>query len=87
MLDQFLSFKGAAKKVNKKIVEYSLFVTAHNRSGFESYVVFKNLPQWRTNVDSIKNGATIVSLKIFNGSVDKKKKKSSICPFQMWESS
>ena len=46
---------------------------AHNGSGFDSYVVISNLPQWRNVVILIKNGAGIVSLKIFNGYVDQKK--------------
>ena len=47
---------------------------AHNGSGFDSYVVLNNLPQWRSVVELIKNGAGIVSLKIFNGYVDPVKK-------------
>ena len=47
---------------------------AHNGSGFDSYVVLNNLPQWRSVVKLIKNGAGIVSLKIFNGYVDQNKK-------------
>ena len=47
---------------------------AHNGSGFDSYVVVNNLPQWRCVVNLIKNAAGIVSLKIFNGYVDEKSK-------------
>ena len=47
---------------------------AHNGSGFDSYVVLNNLPQWRSVVKLIKNGRGIVSLKIFNGYVDQYKK-------------
>ena len=47
---------------------------AHNGSGFDSYVVLNNLPQWRSVFKLIKNGRSIVSLKIFNGYVDQKKK-------------
>ena len=47
---------------------------AHNGSGFDSYVVLNNLPQWRSVVKLIKNGAGIVSLKLFNGYVDPVKK-------------
>ena len=46
---------------------------ALNGSGFETYFVLKNLPQWRSIVDFIKNGADIVSLNIFNGYVDQNK--------------
>ena len=47
---------------------------AHNGSGFHSYVVLNNLPQWRRIVDFIKNGDGIVSLKTFNGYVHQNKK-------------
>ena len=70
MLDHVLSFKGEPKKVKNKIVEYNLYLIAHNGSGFDSYVVLNNLPQWRSVVKLIKNGAGIASLKIFNGYVD-----------------
>ena len=74
MLDHDLSFKGEPKKVNNKIVEYNLYLIAHNGTGFDSYVVLKNLPQWRSVVKLIKDGAGIISLKIFNGYVDQNKK-------------
>ena len=74
MLDHVLSFKGEPKKVKNKIVEYNLYLIAHNGSGFDSYVVLKNLPQWRSVVKLIKNGAGITSLKIFNGYIDPVKK-------------
>ena len=80
VLDHVLSFKGEPKKVKNKIVEYNLYLFAHNGSGFDSYVVLKNLPQWRNVVKPVKNGTGIISLKIFNGYVDEKKT-SSICPF------
>ena len=47
---------------------------AHNGSGFDIYVVLNNLPQWRSVVKLIKNGAGIISLKIFNGYVDERKR-------------
>ena len=71
MLDHVLSFKAEPKKY--QIVEYNLYLIAHNGSGFDSYVVLNNLPQWRT-VNLIKNGAGIVSLEIFKGYLDEKKK-------------
>ena len=58
------------KKVKNKIVEYNLYLIAHNGSGFDTYVALNNLPQWRSVVKLNKNGAGIVSLKIFNGYVD-----------------
>ena len=74
MLDHGLSFKGEPKKVGNKIVEYNLYLIAHNGSGFYSYVVLNKLPQRRNVVKLIKNGRGIVSLKIFNGYVDQNKK-------------
>ena len=73
MLDYVLQFKGEPKRINNKIVKYNLYLIAHKGSGFDSYVVLNNLPQWRT-VKLIKNGSGIVSLKIFNGYVDQNKK-------------
>ena len=74
MLDHVLSFKGEPKKIKNKIVEYNLYLIAHNGSGFDSYVELNNLPQWRNVVKLIKNGRCIVSSKIFNGYVDENKK-------------
>ena len=74
MLDHVLSFKREPKKVRNKIVEYNLYLIAHNGSGFDSYVVVNNLPLWRNVVKLFKNGVGIVSLKIFNGYDDQNKK-------------
>ena len=63
-LDHVFSFKEEARKVRKKIVEDNLFLIAHNGSGFDSFIVFNNLPQWRSVVDLFTNGAGIVSLEI-----------------------
>ena len=73
MLVYVLQFKGEAKRINNKIVKYNLYLIAHKGSGFDSYVVLNNLPQWRT-FKFIKNGSGIVSLQIFNGYVDPVKK-------------
>ena len=72
-LDHISEFKGEAKKVNNKIVEYNLYLIVHNGSGFDSYVVLNSLPQWRSVVNIVKNGTGIVSLKTFNGYVDQNK--------------
>ena len=74
MLDHVLSFKGEPKKVKIRTVKKNLNLIAHNGSGFDSYVVLNNLPQWRSVVKLIKNGAGITALKIFNGYVDQSKK-------------
>ena len=73
-LDRVLTFKGEVKKVKNEVVEFFLFLIAHNGSGFDSQVVLNNLRQWRSVVKLIKNGAGTVSLIIFNGYVDEKKK-------------
>ena len=73
MLDYVLQFKGEPKRINNKNVKYNLYLIAHKGSGFDSYVVLNNLPQWRT-FRLIKNGSGIVSLQIFNGYVDPVKK-------------
>ena len=70
----FYRLKEKLKRSKTKIVEYNLYLIAHNGSGFDSYVVLNNLPQWRSVVKLIKNRRGIVSLKIFNGYVDQNKK-------------
>ena len=72
MLDYVLQYKGEPKRINNKIVKYKLHLIAHKGSGFDSYVVLNNLPQWIT-FKLIKNGSGIVSLRIFNGYVDQNK--------------
>ena len=83
ILDHNLHFQGEPKRVNKKLVKWNLYLLAHKGSGFESYVVINNLPQWQTVVILIKNGSGIVSFKIFNGFVDKSKKVPQYVFFQM----
>ena len=73
MLDYVLQYKGEPKRINNKIVKYNLYLIAHKGSGFDSYVVLNNLPQWRT-VKLIKNRSVIVSLKKFNEYVDQNRK-------------
>ena len=74
MFDHVLSFKGEPKKVKNKIVEININLIAHNGSDFDTYVVSNNLPQRRSVVKLIKNGAGVISLKIFNGYIDQNKK-------------
>ena len=50
MLDHVLQFEGEVKKLKNKIVKYNIYILAHDGSGFDSYVILNNLPQWRTNV-------------------------------------
>ena len=74
MLDHVLSLKKNQENFKNKSVEYNLSLFAHKRSGFDSYVVLNDLPEWQSVVSLIKNGAGIVSLKIFNGYMDQTKK-------------
>ena len=73
-LDFFLRFKGEERKVKNKIVEYNLQLHAHNGSGFDTWIILNNLPCDKHIVDIIKNGKGIISLKIFNGNIEKNKK-------------
>ena len=81
MLDYVLQCKGEPKRINNKVVKYNLYLIAHKGSGFDSYAVLNNLPQWRT-VKLIKNGSGIVSLKMFNGYVDPVKKNPQYVDFR-----
>ena len=78
MLDHILEIKGECEKIINKIVDYTLYSMAHNGSGFDSYVVISNVPQWRSVVNLNKKGAGIVSPKIFKGYVDEKNSNMSI---------
>ena len=69
------------QKFKNKLVEYNLYLIAHNGSGFDSYVVLNIIPQWRSVVKIVKNGAGIISLKIFNSCVDQNEKNSSSFSF------
>ena len=70
-LDYLLKLKGEERKVNYKIVEYNLQMHAHNGSGFDSWIILNNLPCDKHIVKIIKNGKGIISLKIFNGYIEK----------------
>ena len=71
-LDFLLKLKGEERKVNNKIVEYNLQMHAHNGSGFDTWIILNILPCDKNIVDIIKNGKGIVSMKIFNGYIEKK---------------
>ena len=66
MLDHVSSFKGEPKKAKKKNVENILYSIAHKGSGIDSYVVLINLPQWRSVVKLLENGAGIISLNTYS---------------------
>ena len=70
-LDFCVKLKGEERKVKNKIVEYNLQMHAHNGSGFDIWIVLNNLPCDKNIVNIMKNGKGIISLKIFNGYMDK----------------
>ena len=78
-LDYLLKLKGEERKVNNKIVEYNLQMQAHNGSGFDSWIILNNLPCDKHIVNIIKNGRGIISLKIFNGYIEKNKNQIPQC--------
>ena len=82
MFYHVLLFKEEAKNFINKIVEYNLYLLAHKEYGFDSYVVLKNLLQWRTVVNLIKNGPGILSTKIFTGYVHQNEKTSQYVHFR-----
>ena len=47
---------------------------AHNGSGFDTWIVFNNLPCDKHIVDIIKIGKSIIELKVFNGLIEKNNK-------------
>ena len=69
----FFNSKENQKELLTKLVNIFLCLIAHKGSGFDSYVVLNNLPQWRT-FKMIKSGSGIVTLKKLNGYVDQNKK-------------
>ena len=58
-LDFLLKYKGDERKVGKQIVENNLQLHANNGSGFDTWIVFNNLPCDKHNVDIIKIGKII----------------------------
>ena len=73
-LDFCLKLKGEERKVKNKIVDYNLQMHAHNGSGFDTWIILNNLPCDKHIVNIIKNGKGIISLKVFNGCIEKNKK-------------
>ena len=75
-LDFCLKLKGEERKVKNKIVEYNFQLHAHNGSSFDTWNILNNLRCDKQVVsDIIKNGKGIIEMKIFNGYVEKNKKK------------
>ena len=60
--------------MNYKIVENNLQLHAPNGYGFDTWIIFINLPFDKHFVDFFKNGKGIISLKTFNGYIEKNEK-------------
>ena len=75
-LEFCLKLKGEERKVNNKIVEYNLQLHAHNGSGLNTWIVLNNLDCDMIIVDIIKNGKSVISLRVFNGSIEKNKRQN-----------
>ena len=70
-----LKLKGEERKVKNKVVEYTLQLHAHNRSGFDTWIILNILLCHKHIVGDItKNGKGIVEMKVFNGYIEKNKK-------------
>ena len=54
-------------KTEKAKIEYNLQLHAHNGSGFDTWIVLNNLSCDKRIVNIIKNGKSIIELKVFNG--------------------
>ena len=64
-LDHALGFKEEVEGLNNETIEQNFYMIDHNGSGFDTYIVLKNLPQWRRVVRMIRNGAGIIALNVF----------------------
>ena len=73
-LDFCLKLKGEERKLKNKIVEYNLQMHAHNGSGFDAWIILNNLPCDKHIVNNIKNGKSIIELKVFYGLIHKNNK-------------
>ena len=74
-LDYCLKLKGEERKVKNKTVEYNLQMHAHNGSGFDTWIRINNHRCDKHVVgDIIKNGKSIIELKVFNGLIYKDNK-------------
>ena len=73
-LDFCLKLKGEERKVENKIDAYNLQLHAHNGLGFDTWMIFNNLPCDKHFVNIIKHGKGIIELKVLNGYIEKKRK-------------
>ena len=71
MFEKLRDLKGEAKKIEKNgkeiTIEYEMKMIAHNGSGFDSWIILDNLPEWCRITSMIKTGKGIINMKIYNG--------------------
>ena len=75
-LDFCLKLKGDERKVKKKVGENNLQFYAHNGSGFDTWIILINLSCDKHIVNIIKNGKSIIELKIINGCIENKERQT-----------
>ena len=70
-------FKGEPRKtIINKVVEYKFHLHAHKGTGFNTWIIINTLRCDKHIVDNIKNGKSVISLRIFNGYIENIKKQS-----------
>ena len=71
MFEKLRDLKGEPKKIEKNgkkiTIEYEMKMIAHNGSGFDSWIILDNLPEWCRITSMIKTGKGIINMKIYNG--------------------
>ena len=77
VLDFCLKLRADERRISLKykVVDYNLQLHAHNGSGFDTWIVLKNVPCDKHLVDNIKNSKDISSLRVFNGYIHNLKNK------------
>ena len=73
-LDFCLKLKGEQCKGKNKFLEYKIQFHAHNGSGFDTWIILKNLPCDQHIVHIIKNGRGNISFRVFSGYIYNGKK-------------
>ena len=70
-----MKVKGEEYKNQKgKVLEYNLQLHAHNGSGFDTWIVLKDLSSDKRIVNIIKNSKGIIESKVRNGYIEKNEK-------------
>ena len=70
-----LNLKKEERKDNKnKVLKYNSHLRAHNGSCFDTWVVLNDHSCDKRIVNIIKNGKSLIELKVFNGYIEENKK-------------